>query len=188
MSLGEAFSVAPESSGLRAINVDAEDAAGDGEANDEALVREVAGVNSERSGDVAPSARKTIDFGASSLSAGDADNSDADDGKDPEDLSTSVCTNGLVRDVGVGYSSFKGPSPTAVLRRRTRSVPAICVAGRRADADVDTERSTDATVPMGPSARRSWPRGREVAASCGTGMCAASERCTAMFAVTGIAL
>ena len=188
MSRGETSSVASELAGLRATSEDAADPAGDGAAKDEALVREVAGVNSERSGDVTPSARNAIGSAGGSLPASYADINEAGEGEDSEVPSTGEFAVGLGRHVGVEYSSVKGPSPAAVFRRKTRSVPAICVAGRRADADADTVRSTDATVPMGPSARRSWPRAREVAASCDTGICAASERCTAMFAVTGIAL
>lgn len=188
MSLGEADSVVPEPAGVRATNEEAPEAARDGAANDEALVKDIAGTKSESSGDVAPSARKAIGSGGGSVSASDADINEVGDGEDSKDISTGELTDGLGRDVGVECSSVEGPSPAAVFRRKTRSVPAKCVAGRRASADADTVRSTDATVPMGPSARRSWPRGREVAASCDTGICAASERCTAMFAVTGIAL
>ena len=188
MSRGETSSGTSESPGLRAINEEGADGAGDGAANDKALVREVPGVKSERSGDVTPSARNAIGPAGGSLPDSDTDINEAGAGVDSEDLPTDESTDDLGRGAGVEYSSAEGPSPAAAFRRNTRSVPTICVAGRRASADADTVRSTEATVPKGPSARRSWPRGREVAASCDTGICAASERCTTMFAVTGIAL
>lgn len=203
MSFGEADSVVPDTSAVRAINDgapgaandvapeagegDPPEAAGDGAANDAAFVRDIVGTKSERSGEVAPSARKAIGSGEGSLPGSDADISETGEGEDSNDLPTTEFTDGVGRSVGVGCASFEGSSTAALLRRRTRSGPAMWVAGSRTSADADNVRIIDATVPTGPSERRSWPRGRAVAASCGTGICAASERCTAMFAVTGIA-
>lgn len=176
MSLGEADSGVPESAEVRAINEDAADPASDGAANDEALVKEVAGVKSERSGVVAPRARKAIGSGGGSRPGSEADVSETGYAEPSKDRSTAPIVDGLERDVCAGCSSVGRPSTIATLRRKTRSGPATCVAGNRAPANADTVRITDATVPNGPSGRRSWPRGREVRASCGTGMCAASER------------
>ncbi len=92
----------PGSPGLRAINEDAADPASDGAAKDKALVREVAGVKSESSGDVTPSARNAIGSVGGSRPASDPDLSEAGDGEDWKDLSTGLFVDGLAGDVGVG--------------------------------------------------------------------------------------